>query len=246
MAESGASLASEIEAARALLAAGDPGAAAGAGRRLLERYPSSAATWRLLGDAERARGDVPAAGRAYAAALARDPRCPDAWLGLALLAERRDQLDDALAFCQVAWEVAPERSDLRATLERLARLRHGEGVALDLSRPALATIHLRAGRFERAARELHAALEALPERVDLRLGLAEALWRMGRHDDAARACDAVLAVRPEAATALLILADIERRRGDGVTPGFLVERLAAVDPDGSLAAALERPPGRDS
>lgn len=231
----------EMATARAVLAAGDFSAAAAACQRLLARYPAFAAAWQLLGDAERGRGDAPAAGRAYAAALARNPRLPDAWLGLGLLAEERGRLDDALAYCQVAWELAPDRADLRGTLERLAGERYGPGGTLELSRPALATLYLRAGRLERAARELDAALAALPERIDLRLGLAEALWRLGYDDDAADICAAVLETRPEAAPALLILADIERRRGAVALADDFAGRLRAVDPDGALAAAAAAP-----
>lgn len=227
----------EMDRARAALAAGDHDLAATACARLLERYPAFAAAWSLLGDAERGRDDDPAASRAYAAALARDPRLPNAWLGLALLAEGRGWLDDALAYCQVAWELVPERADLRGTLERLATARYGPGGALELSRPALAALHLRAGRPERAAREYDAALADLPERIDLRLGLAEALWRLGLDDDAAAICASVLETRPEAAPALLFLAEIEHRRGSVALAGDLAHRLRAVDVDGAVVAA---------
>ncbi len=234
----------EIDRARAALATGGHDEAANACARLLARYPAFAVAWRMLGDAERGRGDVQAAGRAYAAALARDPRSPEAWLGLGLLSEGDERLDDAVAYCQVAWELAPERGDLRETLERLAARRYGPGGALELSRPALATLHLRAGRPERAAREYHAALAQLPERIDLRLGLAESLWRLGLDDDARAASSAVLESYPEAALALLILAEIERRGGDGGHAASLAGRLRAIDPDGALVAdAAERHPG---
>ena len=227
----------EMDRARAALAAGDHDAAAATCARLLKRHPAFAAAWRILGDAERGRGDVPAAGRAYAAALARDPRFSDAWLGLGLLAEGRGQLDDAVAYCQVAWELAPERADLRGTLERLAAARYGPGGALELSRPALASLHLRAGRPERAAREYDAALADLPERIDLRLGLAEALWRLGLDDDAAAICASILETHPEAAPALLFLAEIEHRRGSVALAGDFARRLRAVDVDGAVVAA---------
>ena len=227
----------EMDRARAALAAGDHDAAAATCARLLKRHPAFAAAWRILGDAERGRGDVPAAGRAYAAALARDPRFSDAWLGLGLLAEGRGQLDDAVAYCQVAWELAPERADLRGTLERLAPARYRPRRALELSRPALASLHLRAGRPERAAREYDAALADLPERIDLRLGLAEALWRLGLDDDAAAICASILETHPEAAPALLFLAEIEHRRGSVALAGDFARRLRAVDVDGAVVAA---------
>lgn len=228
---------SDLLAAQLALAGNDADAAARISEQLLERFPAYAAAWWLRGDIERARGDPPAAGRAYAAALTRNPRLPDAWLGLGLLAEEHGRLDDAVAYCQVAWELAPARTDLRGTLERLAEARYGVGGALELSRPALAALHLEAGRFRRAAREYDAALADLPERLDLRLGLAEALWRLGYDDDAAAICAKLLQLRPEAAPALLVLADVERRRGAHDQSNDLARRLAAVDPDGALVAA---------
>ncbi len=161
-----------------------------------------------------------------------------AYVGLGLLAEERGDARAALAYLQVAWETAPHRRDLRDHVVRLSQRLYGADGTLHLTRPALASLHCRAGRWSRAAAECAAVLAEHPTRIDVRLRLAEALWRAGDDAGAAAACRAVLAEAPLAVVALLILADIERRQGHTDEAARLLERARAVDPAGVRAADL--------
>ena len=231
-------LADDLAAARDALAQGDSARAAAICDALLDRFPSFASAWLVRADVALHRGDDGAAEASYAAALAGRPDCAAIWFGLGRVAEMRRRLDDALAFCQVAWELAPERRDFRAYLTRLSAERTGVDGVLQLSGPALATLHAQAGRHERAAREFQAALERFPDRVDLRLGLLTSLWLLGLDDDAASVADAVLQTHPLAAPALLIQADIDQRSGPGMLVDRLVRRLRAVDPAGEVVQSI--------
>jgi len=228
----------ELAEARMALARSDDVLAATICDALLDRHPSYAAAWLVRADIALQRGDDDDAESGYATALAGRPDCPAAWLGLGRVAERRDRLDDALAFCQVAWELAPQRRDLRADLIRLSAAHSGADGVLQLSRAALAALHAQAGRYERAAREYQTALDRFPDRVDLRLGLLAALWHLGLDDDAVSVADAILQTHPLAAPALLILADIDQRSGPGLLVDRLVRRLRAVDPAGDLSQSI--------
>lgn len=232
-------LARDLAAARDALTQGDDSRAAAICDALLDRYPSYASAWLVRADIALHRDDANAAETGYAAALAGRPDCSAVWFGLGRVAELRGRLDDALAFCQVAWELAPQHRNLRAHLTRLSSERTGVDGVLQLSSPALATLHAQAGRHERAAREFQAALARLPDRVDLRLGLLASLWHLGLDDDAASVADAVLQSHPLAAPALLIQADIDQRSGPGILVDRLVRRLRAVDPAGDLVQSTQ-------
>ena len=206
--------------------------------RLVKQFPSYAAAHRLLGEAYLEQGLSADAERSFTAALAGNPRQPFAYLGLGLLAEDRGATDTALAYCQVAWELSPQLAQLREPVVRVSTRRYGADGQLQLTRAALAQLHANASRLRRAANEYRAALADLPERIDLKLGLAEALWRLGVNDEAAGLAAQVLEQQPDAVQALVIQTDLERRAGSALRAAELLARLRAVDPDGDLAESM--------
>lgn len=232
------SIAEAIHQAQDAVNGGDYASAAATCGQLVGQFPAWAAAWRVLGEAWREQGQHADAERAYTAATTRALRSPSAWLGLGLIAEDKGASESALAFCQVAWELAPQGQHLRETLTRVAMRRYGSDGELQYSRAALAQLHLNAGRLRRAAAEYRRALAALPDRVDLQAGLAECLWRMGQDGEAAARSRAILERFPEAVHALVILADIEHREGNARRAEELLKRLRAVDPDGAVAGAM--------
>lgn len=232
------SIAEALHQAQEAINGGDYHAAATTCGQLVGQFPAFGAAWQTLGEAEREQGNTAVAQRAYAAALQRNYRNPAVYLGLGLLAEEQGVPENALAFCQVAWELAPQQGHLREPLTRVALRRFGSDGDLQYSRAALAQLHVDGHRLRRAADEYRRALAMLPERVDLRLGLAECFWRMGQDADAATICRAVLEAHPEAGQALVILAEVEHRTGNARKGDELLKRLRAVDPDGALASSM--------
>ena len=232
------SITEAMQQAQDAISGGNYRAAVTAATQLVKQFPSWSAAHRLLGEAYLEQGQSQDAERAFVAALASNPRQPWAYLGLGLIAEDRGSADNALAYCQVAWELSPTLSQLREPVARVAARRYGADGQLQLTRAALATLHADASRLRRAANEYRAALADLPERVDLRLGLAEALWRLGEDDEAARLARQTLDQQPEAVQALVILSDLEYRNGAAQAAGELRDRLRAVDPDGAVTEQL--------
>lgn len=207
-------------------------------RRVLGQFPEFATAYRLLGEAYLEQGDNASAEQNFHEALQRDPQSLAAYAGLATVAENRGELQSALAYSQVAWEIAPQRMDLRDQVTRLSEKLYGAGGRLQLTRAALASLHYHGGRWSRAAAESAAVLSEYPGRVDVQLRLAEALWRRGSDDAAANTCRAILDQNPNVVVALLILADIERRSGNRDSAASLLSRARTVDPDGVRAADL--------
>ncbi|MFW6075784.1 MAG: tetratricopeptide repeat protein, partial [Chloroflexota bacterium] len=218
--------------------AGDFRTAAESSAQIAQQFPHYLAAHRLLGLASLKQGRTADAERALSRVLGQDPCDPDAYLGLSMIHEERGVLEHALAYSQVAWELAPTLDDYRQAIERIASMRYGGGGHLQLTHAALAQLHVHNQRLRRAVREYETALLELPDRIDLRLGLAEILWRLGEDDDAAALARDLLEDLPDLARALVILADIEHRQGNEEQASQYLERLRRVDQDGRLVASM--------
>jgi|GEM_PF-1008864 len=231
-------IAEALQQAQQAIDGGDYGSATTTCMQLVSQFPGYASAHRLLGDAYREQGHPDDAERAFAAALARNPRHPWTSLGLGLIAEDQGANEAALAFCQVAWELAPHQAALREPLTRVSLRRYGSDGELQLTHAALAQIHARASRLRRAIAEYRLALAELPTRTDLRVGLMEALWRLGSDDEALQLAREISEQQPECAQALVVLADLEHRGGNARRAEEALQRLRAVDPDGAIVAEM--------
>lgn len=214
---------------------------------IIDQYPHYTAAQRLLGLAYLEQGQIGEAETWFARLLVHDPRDPSAYLGLGLIAEDRGVLDHALAYCQVAWELAPYDQQFREPVNRVAAKRYGVDGRLRLTHAALAQIHANASRLRRAIKEYQSALIALPDRIDLWMGLAATLWILGENDDAAEIAQEFLKDHSDLIPALVILADIEQRTGDSAQADEYRDRLRRLDPDSTITAAMiARQPLADS
>jgi tetratricopeptide (TPR) repeat protein len=231
-------IAEALQQARQAIDGGDYGSAATTGTQLVSQFPGYASAHRLLGEVYREQGQSDEAERSFAAALARQPRQPETCLGLGLIAEEHGSTEAALAFCQVAWELAPNQTALREPLTRVSLRRYGSDGELQFTHAALAQLHANASRLRRAVTEYRLALAQLPARIDLQLGLLEALWRLGEDAEATEQARAIVEQQPECAPALVMLADLEQRGGNTRRAEDLLKRLRGVDPDGELVAGM--------
>lgn len=231
-------IAEALHQAQQAINGGDYGSAATTCAQLVAQFPGYASAHRLLGEAYREQGQPNDAQRAFAAALSRHPRHPETCLGLGLIAEEQGSNEAALAFCQVAWELAPDQPALREPLTRVSLRRYGSDGELQLTHAALAQLHASASRLRRAVAEYRLALARLPGRIDLQLGLLEALWRLGDDGEALALARRLVEQHPECAPALVILTDLEQRGGNTRRADELLKRLRAVDPDGAIVAEL--------
>lgn len=231
-------LSAAMERAQSALNGGDYRGAVETCNRIVAQFPTFAAAYRLLGEAQLEQGQSAAAEHAFAQVLTRDPCQPEAYLGLGLIAEERGVLESSLAYCQVAWELAPQQPQYREPVVRVAGRRFGGDGYLQLTHAALAQLHLNSARLHRAASEYQTALAELPDRVDLWLGLATAFWRLGQDNDAIEIAREFLKEHPELGQALVIAADVEYRTGNDAEARLLLERLRRVDVDGCLVAGM--------
>ncbi len=213
-------LRSQIAYAREGLDTGDPRRALNVGRRILEAFPRCVAAYALLGEALLRLDSLEQAEDLLLRAWGVCPEMTSACLGLAAIAERRG-----------------DRAAARAWRERAGEAPTG-GQEAALSRTGLVRLWLRQGLAAHAVRELRALLAEQPERYDLQVTLAEALWRAEAEGEAAELAEEILAAHPQCLKALLIAGKywLHGRR-DAQARRWLQE-AQALDPDNATAQEL--------
>ncbi len=136
-----------------------------------------AAEWFALGQRAEGDGDLDAGRRAYAAAVARDPRQPEWHYRLGCVSRKLGLLAEAAVAFRRAAELAPEEA------RHLLNL----GTVLD-----------RLGQREEAVRSYQAALSRDPRNAEAHNNLGAIHAEAGRPEEAVRAFEAAIAARPDA------------------------------------------------
>lgn len=208
------------------------------GRHVLEQYPKSVQAYWLLGKAMLEAGDDEHATDMFQRVLSADPEHMLAWVGLSEVARRQGELETAAWYLERAFELATENEMVAEELRGLyGELRGHEPERLQLTQGALARLYLRGDLLWRAIGELRKVLDEHPDRADLKVALAEALWRSGQRLEASRVCQEVLDEKPYNLKANLILGEIwtssGREEGE-----FYLERAEAVDPQNQVAQEM--------
>jgi len=210
------------------------------GKHILKQYPKNMAAYQLLGKAMLEADEDDDAFDMFHRVLSVDPEDLVAWVGISEIHNRRDELDSAVWHLERAFEVASdsEVSIVEEELRHLYGRRDGvEPARVQLTRGALARLYLKGNLLSRAIRELRALLVEQPERVDLSVALAEALWRNGQRLEAVDVCQQVLDKYPYSLKANLILGEIWASSGREEGQTYL-QRAEAVDPQNETAQEL--------
>jgi tetratricopeptide (TPR) repeat protein len=208
------------------------------GKHILKQYPKHVATYELLGKAMLEAGRNEYAADMFHRVLSADPENLVAWVGMSEIHNRRGELDAAVWHLERAFELAADNEVVKEELRHLYGQRDGvEPQRVQLTRGALARLYLRGDLLSRAIGEFRALLADNPERVDLNVALAEALWRNEQRLEASEACQQVLDVLPYCLKANLILGEIWTISGREEGQTYL-RRAEAVDPENRMAQEL--------
>ncbi len=163
-------------------------------RHILDYYPKNLAVYRLLGKGlleQRRFGD---AADIFYRVLSVAPDDFVAHVGLAIVGEEEGNLPRAVGHMERAFEAQSNNAAIHAELRRLYGRRDGvEPERVWLTRGALARLYIQGGNYAQAVDELQAALQEDPERIDLQVLLAKALWKDEQRIDAVEVCQEVLA-----------------------------------------------------
>ena len=214
--------------AREALARGDSTLAGSITERLLAefgRYPPARLLRALL--AEQAN-DTDAALDDLRAVTSAEPANAEARAAQARLFQRRGDTDRARMAARQALELIPSDPEV---LESAFEILNVDADALETSAAVLARVHLNCGWPDLAERHARVAVSESPERVDVRLTLAEALWLLGRLPACEAECRVVADQAEECVRAAVMRAHILSERGRTAEGQELLDRIGRIDPE---------------
>ncbi len=211
-------------------------------RHILGQYPRYTPAFRLLGRALLLKGQLAEAEAAFRRVLSVEPADITAHLGLSEIYDQRHRGDEAIWHAERAMETEIANAvttDLLRSLYR--RYRGEEQPRMALTAVALTRQALQNQDYTLAVATLRDALERHPERADLRLLLAEALWESGDHVAAAETARDVQETLPDcfSANAMLTRLWLEVGRPSDARP--YLNRLEALDPYAAVLIASGQP-----
>jgi tetratricopeptide (TPR) repeat protein len=214
------------------------GEAVAHGKHILTQYPKHVETYQLLGKAMLNSGQGEDAVDMFRRVLSANPEDLVAWIGMSEVHAQRGEFDAAAWCLERAFEQAADNELLEEELRRLYGQRDGvEPQRVQLTRGALARFYLKGDLLSRAINEFRDLLAEHPERTDLAVALAEALWRNEQRLEASEVCQKVLDELPFCIKANLILGEIWTSSGREEGQTYL-RRAEALDPENRMAQTL--------
>ena len=200
-------------------------------RHILKRLPKNLRAYEQLGGALFAKGRWAEAADVLRRALGAKPQDYAIHLRLAQSYQHSGQHERAIWHAERALDQMPNDAEATGLIRALYRQHRGEEIErLQLTAGALAQQHIRGNLLPEALDTLDAALERNPERLDLRLLRARALWLDGRRMDAAESAIEILEQLPYAIDANRIMTELwlaEQRPTDAQT---YLRRIEELDP----------------
>ncbi|NDJ59750.1 MAG: tetratricopeptide repeat protein [Chloroflexi bacterium] len=216
-------------------------------RQILRTYPKSAAAYRLLGQALVLNGRWDEASAAFRRLLSVIPDDHTAHLGLSEVYARKSRPDDAIWHLERAFEITPNDPHILGELRELyRRYQQINNAKVKLTAAAVGRQALNSGAYQQAIDVLRTAVERTPERVDVRLLLAQTLWASGAYIEAAETALDVLRVLPDCLEANRMLSALwlaEDRPSDAQR---YLNHVESVDPYLALELVQGEPPADDA
>jgi tetratricopeptide (TPR) repeat protein len=207
----------------------------------LKHYPRHVLAYRLLGEACLEKGDYVEAANFFKRVLGADTEDMVVYVGLGIIFNEQGALDEAIWQLERAFELSPGNAEIRNELQRLYSERDGTPPPkLRLTPAALGRLYLREELYQRAIDEFRDVLDEDPERADIQVALAQALWWTGQKQEAATVCEALLEQYPNCLKANLILGEILLNGNREEEGQALLETAQALDPENSVAESLFR------
>ena len=208
-------------------------------RHILLQYPKAIEVYRLMGKALLEREDDRAAQDVFQRVLSVDPEDFVARVGLSIVHDRNNEVDQAIWHMERAFDIAPSNALIQGELRRLYVRRDGAPPdRIPLTRDALARMYAQGDLNAEAIADLRELLREQPDRIDLQVEMAEVLWRDEQRVDASELTLKVLNTLPYCLKANLIIGAILRDSGANGESAEPFQRAQSVDPENIFAAAF--------
>jgi tetratricopeptide (TPR) repeat protein len=194
---------------------------------LLTAHPDALSAWQVRA---RVLNQPLQAAEAYARILDITPADAEAMKQRALALSAIGQHDEAMRLARQALDYLPAEPALAQFIPASGLPARGSlREALD---------YLDAGLLAQSIALLRRLAERAPERLDIRVCLAQALWRWGLYVSAAQTCQAILDELPDCLNAHALLLAFWKRFGPAGFAEFHLSALARLDPDHRHTRAL--------
>ncbi|HSL46615.1 MAG TPA: tetratricopeptide repeat protein [Anaerolineales bacterium] len=178
-------------------------------RHILKTFPKYIETYRLLGKAYLEYKRYGEAADIFSRVLAAVPNDFVANVGMSIIRDEENHLDDAIWHMERAFETQPSNAAIQSELQRLYARR--EGVApprIRMTRGALAHMYVQGELYPQAISEIKSVLKEDAGRHDMQVLLARAYYRSGLKNDAADVASTVLRTQPYNLDANRVLVEI--------------------------------------
>lgn len=164
---------------------------------ILTNYPKDATTYQQLGQALLEKKRFEDAANVFSMVLSVFPDDFMAHAGLSEIHEENRELDKAIWHMEQAFETQPSNQTIQDELRRLIGKRDGsEPSKIRLTRGALIRMYAKGELYQQAIAETQSALQAYPDRVDLKLLLAKLLVLTNNPTEAGEICGDILVGSP--------------------------------------------------
>jgi len=221
---------------RNLIDSGDTEAATEHCHQILRYYPKHVDTYRLLGEAYLAGKQHNDASDIFQRVLSSIPDDFVSHVGMSVIREEDEKLDEAIWHMERAFEVQPANTTIQGELLRLYGLREGvRPHKVRLTRGALARMYIKGDLFQQAIAEIHAALSEDQNRLDLKILLADVYLKMGQENEAAEVASDVLTKLPFSFDSNYIMTKFLIDNGRDKEAQIYQDRLEEIDPYASKA-----------
>ena len=209
---------------------GAPGEALALAEHVIARYPRHASARLVRALKAEADGELDQALEDLRFVASAEPLNARAAAATARIFKRRD--DDARAQDEArrVVELVPDVSD-NASLESALDILGVDADALPMTSGVFARIHLRSGWPGTAERYARRALDEEPDRIDIRLTLAEALWQLNRLSQCEEQCTIIFDRANDCVRAAVMLAHVLAERGRMAEGQDLLGRAGEIDPE---------------
>src|SRR5512134_3911807 len=178
-------------------------------RHILKSFPKHLDTYRLLGKAYLEYKRYPDAVDIFSRVLASEPNDFVSNVGMSIIRDEENKLDDAIWHMERAFETQPSNPAIQGELQRLYGRREGvQPPRIRMTRGALAHMYVQGELYPQAISEIRSVLKEDPGRVDMQVLLARAYYRSGLKNDAADVASSLLRTNPYCLDANRVLLEI--------------------------------------
>src|SRR5215207_10051838 len=178
-------------------------------KHILKTFPKHLDTYRLLGKAYLEYKRYPDAVDIFSRVLVAVPNDFVAQVGMSIIRDEENKLDDAIWHMERAFETQPSNSAIQGELQRLYGRRDGvQPPRIRMTRGALAHMYVQGELYPQAISEIKSVLKEDAGRFEMQALLARACYKSGLKNEAADVASALLRSHPYSLDANRVLVEI--------------------------------------